>query len=402
MTPPIRVAIVRDYLEEGWASMDLTGEMILAHLARECAGDVEATEVCPPFRHRLTRWLRQGRNVDRLLNRFGDYPRALRRLVRSGRFDLYHLVDHSYSQLVHVLPPGRAVVTCHDLDTFRCLLEPAREPRPRWFRAMARRILTGLQKAAAIACNSETTRQAILAHGLIPPERLHVVLMGVSPEFSAHPDPVADAEAARLLGPIDPGLPPDLLHVGSTIPRKRIDLLLSIFASIRRAYPGARLIKAGGALTLEQQRQAASLGLDDAIVTLPFFAPHERSILAAVYRRAALVLQPSEAEGFGLPVAEALACGASVLASDLPALREVGGEAAVYRPVGDLPVWTEAARSLLEGRHLQSPSWHERQAVGQARAGLFQWLRHARQLAALYGTILPVRTSYSSDDPTPP
>jgi len=394
MTRPLRVAVIRDYPEEGWASMDLTGEMVLTHLGREYAGEVEAADVCPPFRRRLTRWpvtrrLRPSRNADRLLNRFGDYPRALRRIVRAGGFDLFHLVDHSYSQLVHVLPPDRAVVTCHDLDTFRCLLEPEREPRPRWFRAMARRTLTGFQKAAAVVCNSETTRQAILAHDLVSESRLHLAWVGVAPEFSADPDSAADAEAARWLGPPEPAAPPDLLHVGSTIPRKRIDLLLDIFAAMRRACPGTRLVKAGGALRPEQQRQAEALGVADAIVTLPYFAPGERGVLAAVYRRAALVLQPSEAEGFGLPVAEALACGAPVLASDLPALREVGGDAVVYCPVGDIPSWTEAAVALLDAHVRRSDAWHTRRAAGLARASLFQWPRHARQLAGIYRAVLP-------------
>lgn len=393
MTRPLRVAVVRDYPEEGWASMDLTGEMVLTQFARECAGEVEATDVRPPFRHRLTRWpvvrrLRPARNADRLLNRFGDYPHALRRVVRAGGFDLFHLVDHSYSQLVHVLPADRTVVTCHDLDTFRCLLEPEREPRPRWFRAMARRTLLGFQKAAAVVCNSETTRQAILAHDLIPESRLHLAWVGVAPEFSAEPNPVADAEAARWLGPLEPGAPPDVLHVGSTIPRKRIDLLLEIFAAMRRACPGARLIKAGGALRPEQQHQAEALDVADAIVTLPYFAPGERSVLAAVYRRASLVLQPSEAEGFGLPVAEALACGAPVLASDLPALREVGGDAAAYCPVGDVPAWTEAAVALLDAHVQRSNAWHARRAAGLERASLFQWPRHARQLAGVYRAVL--------------
>src|SRR5262249_58441189 len=97
-------------------------------------------------------------NADRLLNRFWDYPRLLGRLARRGGFDLFHLVDHSYAQLVLALPPGRVVVTCHDLDAFRCLLEPGREPRPAWFRAMARRTLGGLRRAAFIACDSEATR----------------------------------------------------------------------------------------------------------------------------------------------------------------------------------------------------------------------------------------------------
>ena len=127
MTPgggPVRVAVVCDFPEEGWPSMDLAAEMILANLAGGHAGEVDARRVCPPFRHRLTRWpvagrLGAARNADRLLNRLWDYPRALGRVSARGEFDLYHLVDHSYSQLLHALPPGRAVVTCHDLDTFR-------------------------------------------------------------------------------------------------------------------------------------------------------------------------------------------------------------------------------------------------------------------------------------------
>src|SRR5262245_26761877 len=172
-SPPIRLALLFDYREEGWPSMDLVGEMVLSHLEAGHAGEVEPTRICPPFRRRAGRlpWLgRKGaaRNADRLVNRFWDYPRQAARLSRSGRFDVFHLIDHSYGQLVHALPAERTVVTCHDLDTFRCLLEPAAEPRPRWFRAMARRILDGMRKAAALACNSETTRRAVLAHSLLP------------------------------------------------------------------------------------------------------------------------------------------------------------------------------------------------------------------------------------------
>jgi glycosyltransferase involved in cell wall biosynthesis len=372
--------------------MDLVAEMVLAQLAAGHSGEVAAERVCPPFRRRLTRWpvvgrLGAARNADRLLNRFGDYPRALRRVARTGPagFDLYHLVDHSYSQLVHVLPPGRAVVTCHDLDTFGCLLEPDRDPRPAWFRAMAGRILSGFRKAAAVTCDSAATRDAVRAHRLVPDDRLHVVPLGVSPEFSADPDPSADAEAARLLGPPDPGAPPNLLHVGSTIPRKRVDVLLAVFASVRRALPGARLIRVGGALTPDQARQARDLGVAEAVVSLP---PLSRAVLSAVYRRAALVLQPSESEGFGLPVAEALTSGAAVLASDLAVLREVAGDAAAYRPVGDVPAWAEAALALL-GERLGCPSsWQARRASGLARARLFSWPAHADRLVSIYRDVL--------------
>jgi glycosyltransferase involved in cell wall biosynthesis len=379
----LRVAIVADYPEEGWPSMDLMAEMVPEYLARGHGAEVEATRICPPYRHRFSRLpgRRLGavaRNADRALNRYADYPRYLRRLARGGPFDVYHIIDHSYAQVVPALPPGRAVVTCHDLDAFRCLLRPDLEPRPAWFRALARRTLRGLQSAAAVACVSEATRSALLEHRLIPPDRLSVNYQGIAPEFTA-PDPEADAEVARLIGP--PGSP-ELLHVGTTIPRKRIDVLLDVLAGIRRARPGAILIKAGGRLTPAQAARARELGVADAVREMPFF--EGRRPLAALYRRAALVLQPSEAEGFGLPLAEAMACAAPLLVSDLPVLREVAGDAAVYRPVGDVPAWVEAALALLDDP--THPSDARRQA-GLVRSALFRWEAHAERLAGLYREI---------------
>jgi glycosyltransferase involved in cell wall biosynthesis len=387
---PLRVALICDFVEERWPSMDLFGEMILAHLQSEHAGAVAVTRICPPLRSRLARWSplhmhRMAWNADRLVNRFWDYPRVLGRLARTGDFDLFHIVDHSYGQLAHVLPPGKTVITCHDLDAFRSLLEPASEPRPRWFRAMARRVLSGFQKAAVVICNSQTTRLAILGYKLIPESRLRTAHAGISPEFTAEANPDADFRAARLLGPVNPQGTPELLHVGSNIPRKRIDVLLETFAAIHRALPAARLVKVGGALAPGQNQQAEALGITDRISVVPSL---DRATLAAVYRRASLVLQPSAAEGFGLPVAEALACGAQVLASDIAALREVGGEVATYCPVGDLPAWTKAALTLLEERRGEAGGWLARRAAGIERASLFTWSAHARKLVEIYSSLV--------------
>jgi glycosyltransferase involved in cell wall biosynthesis len=367
--------------------MDLIAEMVLDHLARGHADEVEAVRVCPPYRRRAGRLPSRrlaglARNVDRTLNRHADYPRHLRRLARREPFDVYHVVDHSYAQLVRAVPPGRAVVTCHDLDTFRCLLRPDLEPRPGWFRALARRTLRGLQAAAAVSCDSDATRSALLEHRLLPPERLTTNYLGIAPEFGAAPDPEADAEVARLLGPPDPAGPPELLHVGTTIPRKRIDALLEVLACVRRAVPGARLVKAGGRLTPEQSARAEALGVADAVATMPFFA--DRRPLAALYRRATLVLQPSEAEGFGLPLAEAMACGAPLLVSDLPVLREVGGEVAAYRPVGDADAWADAALGLLDEAARRPEVARARRAAGLARSAAFRWDAHAARLVGLY------------------
>ena len=371
--------------------MDLVAEMILDHLALRPA-EVLADRIRPPWRHRFARLPAVGgagfaRNADRVLNRYLDYPAQVRRAAREAEYDLYHLVDHSYAQVIHALPPGRAVATCHDLDTFRCLLEPAAEPRPRWFRALARRALSGLQKAAAVACDSEATRDAILRHGLLPEEKFRVAYLSAHPECSHLPSPEADRAAEGLLGPADPGRP-EVLHVGSNIPRKRIDVLLDVFAGIRREIPGARLVKVGGRFTPEQEAMAESLGVAGGVAYVPYC---DRATIAAVYRRAALALQPSDAEGFGLPVAEAMACGTVVLASDLPVLREVGGDAALYEPVGDVPRWVEAALGALGSWRDRSDAWRSRRDSGIARAVLFAWPAHAEILIQMYRDVMAGR-----------
>src|SRR5262249_42445298 len=223
-----RVAVVCDLLEEKWPSMDLVGEMLLANLRKDHSASVLAMCLRPPMRRRFTSIARTGHiafNADRFLNRFWDYPRWLGR--QNQDFQLFHVVDHSYAQLVHRLPATHTVVTCHDLDLFRCVLDPAAAPRSWPFKAMAKYVLRGMCKAARITCPSDTIRNELLAHGIVPPDRVVTVLNGVHPSCVPAPDLVADAEAARLLGTIrDDGI--DILHVGSTIPRKRIDVLVRV------------------------------------------------------------------------------------------------------------------------------------------------------------------------------
>jgi glycosyltransferase involved in cell wall biosynthesis len=289
------------------------------------------------------------------------------------------------------------VVTCHDLDTFRCLLEPAAEPRPWWFRAMTRRILGGMVRAARLATPSAATRDRLIAAGLAPPERVVVAPNGVHPAYSPPAglsaegaaggavDAEAEAAVTARLGPAGPGTV-ELLQVGSTIPRKRIDVALAVLAAVRGPEPRARLVRVGGALTAPLRARAAELGVAGAVVELPHLGPPE---LAAVYRRSALLLQPSEREGFGLPVAEAMACGTPAVASAIPALVEVGGDGAgvVYRPVGDVAGWSEAVSALLAERRGDPERWRARRRAAAERGARFSWSAQARLMASLYADL---------------
>src|SRR5690349_8676707 len=171
----LRVALLADYLEEGWPSMDLVAEMLVDRLNREHASTIDAVLIRPPLRRRLSRLSDKNLafGVDRIAGRLWDYPRFATEI--RGRFDLFHVVDHSYAQLVHRLPADRTVVSCHDLDTFRSVLEPERERRGAAFRAMTRRILDGLCKAGHVACDTEATRTQLIERAQFPESRTSVV-----------------------------------------------------------------------------------------------------------------------------------------------------------------------------------------------------------------------------------
>ena len=390
--PSLRVALLADFAEERWPSMDLVADLLFDRLQSEHADTVAPVLIRPRFRRRFTRALvgSEGRsswrvrfNADRLLNRYFDYPRHLRRML--DEFDVFHITDHSYAHLVRYVPQGRAIVTCHDLDAFRLILEPSTTLRPgklmaRPLRMMAERAIGGLRHAAMVACDSETTRDQLLRHRVVETQRAITIPIGVAPIFSSVPDAQADVKAASMLGPLGADTL-EILHVGSTIPRKRIDVLLRTFAAIREAHPTARLLRVGGPFTADQAALAGQLRVEDAILELPYL---DSEVLAAIYRRAAMVLITSEREGFGLPMIEAMACGAPVIASDLPVLREVGGPAPQFAAVGDVQNWTSAALELIRERREDAPRCRARRAEGLAHAAGLSWSETARHYVQLY------------------
>jgi glycosyltransferase involved in cell wall biosynthesis len=92
-----------------------------------------------------------------------------------------------------------------------------------------------------------------------------------------------------------------------------------------------------------------------------------------------MVLMPSEAEGFGLPIAEALACGAVVVASDIPVLREVGGDVVEYCALADVGAWSRKVSNLISGADVPRPL-----EIRIARAARYSWAAHADIVAQTY------------------
>lgn len=351
----IKLALLPDFVEEGWPSMELVATQLNQGLKSHWKETFDSELLRPPFQSHFT-FLPS--IVDRIINRFVTYPQFIR--PRVNQFNLFHICDHSYAHLAHELPIGKFGVYCHDIDTFRSgkhLLKP-----------LTGKILSGLKKAEVVFYSTESVRKEILDRKLVQESKLIHAPYGVSEEFtpSIHENESQSDEKF-------------LLHVSSCIPRKRIDVLLKIFIEISKTYPQLNLIQVGGEWSTEHKDIIHSAGVESRIQQLKGLSRKE---LASLYRKCELVLLPSESEGFGIPVIESLACGAKVIASDIPVLREVGKDAVTYCPVGDISKWVAAIKSTL-----QDSNYGPNLSLRLDRASHYSWKNHAAIIAKTYKNI---------------
>ncbi len=367
----MRLALLCDYREEGWTSMDLLGDALFEALRREPS--IEPVRIKPsqlPWLGGPAQRFPLVARVKRFAARLVEYPIQL--ATEPRQFHGYHIVDHSYSHLAHVLPNERLGIYCHDIDAFRASLEPRRhlraDPRAPAAIALSSILRAGFRRARVVFYSTRAVREELEQHRLIPPDRLVHAPYGIAPEF------VPSGEV--LLPSICPG--PYLLNVSSCAPRKNIDFLLRLFRRLLQRRPGLFLVQVGGHWTAAQERFLKEARLEPRVVQLRGVSTAR---LAALYRGAACVVMPTLREGFGLPLVEALACNAPVAASDLPVLREVGGDAALYLPVSDLERWAQAVSELVEG--VGAPPVAKR----QVRAALYSWRQHGRTIAEAYHSL---------------
>lgn len=273
--------------------------------------------------------------------------------------------------LVHTLdlPPGPTrlpvVLTVHDLDA---LLLPALHPA--LAAQLQQRQLEAARRAAAVCVPSGAVRDALVARG-VEAGRIVVTPLGHTPLPAA-------SEAVGVPGglALAPGF---VLAVGAVGLRKGHDVLLEAMLAL----PGVRLVVAGpdGHGAAEVRRQAAALGLVDRVSFLGRVSDGE---LAALYRDASALAFPSRAEGFGLPLVEAMAAELPVVASDLPVVREVVDGAALLVPVGDAAALAAGLAEVIAGVQAGGESVLACVVAGREAAARRTWAACAAATASAY------------------
>ena len=329
-------------------------------IARRLPSAVDTTLVTQRGdRTRWTNWSPRAEVVDSVptnrVTRLGFEAWWLSRRGEARRTDIWH--GPHYTMPHHLSHP--AVVTIHDMTFFS---------HPQWHEStkavfFRQAIRYASHHAAALICVSETTARD-LREKFNPTMPVVVAPHGVDHERFR---PRLDDEWPGEL----PTHRPYILFVGTVEPRKGLDVLLDAFRDIAIADSEVELWIAGqaGWKTSKWESQLASHPAASRIRRLGFVSD---AALPIAMSRASCVVYPSRGEGFGLPVLEALACGAPVVTSAGTVMEEVAGGTARLAPVGDADALAHQIElALAESSGVR----RDRQEAGIARAREFTWER---------------------------
>ena len=292
--------------------------------------------------------LKAGRGPRNVLERRWWLFGLQQELVARG-IELFHGTDFA----VPYFPVCPSVMTLHDLSPWMDTPWRSQSGRVRKRTPM----LLQLNLATMVITPSEAVRRQAMERFRLHPEHVVAVPLAASPHFRPISLPANHT--------------PYLLYVGTLEPRKNLPLLLEVWRELRKDHP-VDLILAG------RRRADFSEIPPEPGLHIEGLTPEEE--LPKLYSGALACVYPSYYEGFGLPVLEAMQCGATVVASRDPAIAEVAGDAAMLVDIGDKRAWSDALRIALE-----SPE--RRQAMREkalARAAQFSWTRTAKLTREVY------------------
>jgi glycosyltransferase involved in cell wall biosynthesis len=304
------------------------------------------------------------RGLNAAWNRLG-WP-SLDRLVGT-ELDLVH----SPHPLIVPARKGKEVVTLHDLFFLKHPAMVGGEFR----RDYAALVREHVRRADGVICVSEHTAAEARALLDVREEKIAVTPHGIEPFFRETPPPAEVEERLRRLS-----LPPGgILYVGSDEKRKNLVTLVMAYLTLarrrRRELPALILAGPGPAWAQGGSRVGPQIRATGWL---------EREDLRALLAASSMLVLPSLEEGFGLPVAEAMAAGLPVVCSTGSALSEVAGQDALLVEPRDPNAIAHAIERLLDDATLAE----DLRRRGRERSRQFDWERTAAQTLAFYRKVL--------------
>jgi glycosyltransferase involved in cell wall biosynthesis len=342
-TPPLTIGIdARAATEEIAGSGRVARELIRALAARE-----------EPHRYRLYAHTRWDEPLDGRFTWALSPATGLRwHLGVAHRAAACDVLLSTNSYLTAWFARAPTVLEVYDLVAF----EPALRSSSRAAAIERATLGPAVRRAAGFVCISQATADALTARFPAAAGRVTVAPLAVSPALRA--------EAMDLPGGF-------VLAVGTLEPRKNLPRLAAAYARLPSELQAAHPLLIAGRIGWDAAETLGALaGLGDRCRLLGTVPDAQ---LAALYERCTVFCYPSLAEGFGLPVLEAMAAGAAVITSDVSSLAEVGGDAVEYvSPTDTGSIAAALERLLRDPRRRAALS-----AAARERAGRFSWDRHA-------------------------
>lgn len=296
--------------------------------------------------------------------------------ARRKQGDINHVIDNRYAHLVHFLDAERTVVTSHGgtPQSFHRILGAPYRIQLRFFEWATR----GMLSAHTIFIVSQYSKKELLQDYRVDPSKVIVLYPGVAPYF--HPPSSQQRELARSSLGVD-SKTFVLLHVGHSGPRKNVEVILKALPFLSKHVKNSLVfLHVGQDFTLTQKHLIRELSIEGMVRAIPFI---QHNSLPRIYHAADLFVFPSWYEGFGMPIAEAMASAVPTICSDYELFHEVAGDAALFFSTHDPRSLANVAADVLN-----SPQLSQRLIdKGLTRASQFSWENYARQVADVYSRI---------------
>lgn len=351
------VTLIPSPPSEGWHSMDRYWRELATRADSFTQQDlrVDAFLPGPPLTTRAA-----GRAA-RAFQRYAEYPL---RTICGSRAHVFHLLDHSHSDVMRFLPrASKAIVTVHDLAPLRDAGDLSLGQIERF-----RSRVSNLARADLILADSEFTADDV--RGFLGTRCPELVCLPLGVDFDRYQ--VASGDELRRIER------PDLkvLCVGSNHRRKNLQILPEVLGAVAANGWRIELVRVGPRLP-EKIRGRLLATPDLRLTERPDLSEAE---LIMTYQRADLLFFPSTLEGFGFPVLEAMAAGTSVLAARASSVPEIGLETIDYFDPGD-PADAAVGMIRLASAGGSDPL---RRHAARERARELDWSNHVEKLAGWY------------------